>query len=89
MTELLAIIKLFFSDRKLAVRKFRAWIGREQRAASVAELLAIIKLFFSDRKLAIRKFRAWIGQERGALIWIWLLRFGGLIPVYYLDIPPL
>lgn len=79
MTELLVIIKLFFSDRKLAVRKFRAWIGWEQRAVSVTELLAIIKLFFSDRKLAIRKFRAWIGQERGALTWIWLLRFGGLI----------
>ncbi len=43
------------------------------------ELLSIISLFPNDPRFAIRKLRAWIGQERGALAWIWLLRFGSLI----------
>uniref|UniRef100_UPI002ACE3DDF GAF domain-containing protein n=1 Tax=Chloroflexus sp. TaxID=1904827 RepID=UPI002ACE3DDF len=43
------------------------------------ELIAIIGLAFHDQQLAIRKLRAWVGQDRGALTWVWLLRFGGLI----------
>lgn len=43
------------------------------------ELIAIITLAFHNYQLAIRKLRAWVGQDRGALTWVWLLRFGGLI----------
>ena len=43
------------------------------------ELLSIIALFPSNPHFALRKLRAWIGQERGALAWVWLLRFGSLI----------